>query len=583
MLYYGDNLPILRNRDYFPTESIDLVYLDPPFNSNQDYNVLFGEQDGTRSAAQIEAFTDTWRWDVVARHAFDETVELGGRVAEALVAFRSLVGESDMLAYLSMMAPRLVELRRVLRSPGSIYLHCDPTASHYLKILLDAVFGPRSFRNEVVWKRSSAHTARKFAPVHDVILFYTKSDEWTWNPAFAPLPQDTIDRWYNNVEPATGRRFNRADMTAAGIRTGESGAEWRGVDPTKKGRHWAIPRLAREAIGDGGTLESLEALDKAGRLFWPKRPGGSPMFKRYLEEAVGVPALDVISDIPPLNNATRERLGFPTQKPEALLEKIISLSSNPGDTVLDPFCGCGTTIASAQELGRRWIGIDVTHLAITLIRSRMADSYGDRISYVVVGEPADVAGATALAKQDRYQFQWWALGKIRARPFTEERKKGADSGIDGKLFFREKEGGPVKSIVIQVKSGGLKLSEIRDFGRVIEREKAQLGVMITLEEPTRDMRTEAASMGYYKPEYRLSDDDKYDRYQILTTRDLFEGKQPAYPPFRNVTFKAAPVAPPAKSKPKHRIKKLSLPGFPGQGVLRADEGDSETDSGEPPD
>jgi DNA modification methylase len=578
MLYWGDNLELLRDRDKFPTESIDLVYLDPPFNSNQDYNVLFAEQNGSRSAAQIGAFTDTWRWDIAARRAFDETIEQGGRVAEALVAFRSLVGESDMLAYLSMMSPRLVELRRVLTRTGSLYLHCDPTASHYLKILLDSVFGAQSFRNEVVWKRSSAHTAKKYAPVHDVILFYTKSDDWVWNPAYTPLPQETIDKWYNNVEPETGRRFNRADMTAAGVRTGESGAEWRGINPTAKGRHWAIPRLARETIGSGSTLQALEELDKAGRLFWPKMKGGTPMFKRYLEEAVGVPALDVIADVPPLNNATRERLGYPTQKPEALLERIISLSSNPGDTVLDPFCGCGTTIASAQKLGRRWIGIDVTHLAITLIRSRLADSYGDKLTYKVEGEPADLTGAEALAKLDRYQFQWWALGKIGARPVAEERKKGADSGIDGKLFFREKENGAVKTLVIQVKSGTLKLSEVRDFARVIEREKAQIGVLLTLDEPTRDMRAEAASMGFYKPEYRLSQDDKYDRYQILSIRQLFppEGARPQFPPFRNVTFKPAPEAPPVKPTPKHRIKKLSLPGFPGQGVLRADR----TDDGE---
>jgi hypothetical protein len=317
----------------------------------------------------------------------------------------------------------------------------------------------------------------------------------------------------------------------------------------------------------------MEELIREGRVI-QTTPGAVPQYKRYLDEMPGVPLQDLWTDLGVVAAQAAERLGYPTQKPEALLERVIRTSSNPGDTVLDPFCGCGTTVAAAQKLGRRWVGIDITHLAITLIKSRLDDAYGDRVSYVVVGEPADVAGADALAKQDRYQFQWWALGKIGARPVAEERKKGADTGIDGKLFFREKQGGTVKTIVIQVKSGGLKLSEVRDFGRVIEREKAQIGVLLTLDEPTRDMLTEAASMGYYKPEYQLSPDYKFERYQILSIRQLFEGVKPQFPPFRNVTFKAAPEAPVVKAKPRHRMTRLSLPGFPGQGVLRADDEDA---------
>lgn len=546
MLYYGDNLPILRNRDYFPSESVDLVYLDPPFNSNQDYNVLFAEQDGSRSAAQIQAFTDTWRWDASARRQFDETVEAGGKAAEALAAFRSLVGESDMLAYLSMMAPRLTELRRVLRLTGSLYLHCDPTASHYLKVLMDSIFGPENFRNEIIWQRTTGKSwaTSKLPTAHDSVLSYQRSDDATWNLEGAFTPYDP-----ENLDEKTAGKYSHHDPYGRVYRLDNL------MSPAKD-----RPNLTYDFLGVTRvwrwTKDRMQRAYDAG-LVIQSGPGKVPQYKRYLDQSKGRMLNDVWADIPPLNSQAQERLGYPTQKPEVLLDRIIRTSSKPGDTVLDPFCGCGTTVAAAQKLGRRWIGIDVTHLAITLIRSRLADAYGDGVSYVVMGEPADLAGATALAKQDRYQFQWWALGKIRARPVAEERKKGADAGIDGKLFFREKENGHVKTMVIQVKSGALKLSEVRDFAQVIQREKAPIGVLLTLDEPTRDMRTEAATLGYYKPEYRLSEEDRYDRYQILTIRDLFEGKQPRYPPFRNVTFKAAPETPPSPKRGGRRQHRLS--------------------------
>ncbi|HEV2316683.1 MAG TPA: DNA methyltransferase [Thermoplasmata archaeon] len=581
MLYYGDNLQILRNSEYFPSQSVDLVYLDPPFNSNQDYNVLFAEQDGSRSAAQIRAFGDTWKWDSVARHTYDETVDAGGKAAEALGAFHALVGESDMLAYLSMMAPRLVELRRVLRPTGSIYLHCDPTASHYLKLLLDAIFGPVNFRNEIVWRRTAAHNdPGRLGRVHDAILFYSKTPDFKWNPpkvrrseesieasfkyAEGPPPDKEVITIASGQDPPSGyRRFQTVTMRSPHPRPNLT-YDYKGYKPHPNG--WSISR------------EIMERYDREGRLHFPSSPDGAIRLRMYLDESPDVPVQDIWTDIRKLEAVSAERLGYPTQKPEALLERIIAESSEPGDTVLDPFCGCGTTVAAAQNLGRRWIGIDITHLAITLIRSRLRDAYGDRVSYKVVGEPEDERGAEALRDLDRYQFQWWALGRIGARPVAEERKKGADSGVDGKLFFREKAGGSVKTIVIQVKSGSLKLSEVRDFAHVITREKAQIGVLLTLDEPSREMRTEAAGMGYYKPEYRLSQDDKYDKYQILTIRELFEGKQPAYPPFRNVTFKPAPAAPVSRSRGKTRIRKLSLPGFPGQAVLRNEEGDSDVES-----
>ena len=534
-LYYSDNLDVLRH--HIDDETVDLVYLDPPFNSNASYNVLFAERDGARAASQIKAFEDTWTWDDSAARSCQEVIESGGKVSEAMQAFRVLLGDSDMMAYLAMMGPRLVELRRVLKLTGSIYLHCDPTASHYLKLLMDAVFGPQSFKNEVIWKRSHAHnSARRFAPVHDVVLFYSKTDRHTWNPTFEPLPQNTIDQWYNNVDPETGRRFNRADLTAAGVRTGPSGSPWRGIDVTAKGRHWAIPGFVRHLVGDAETLGALDALDAAGRLFWPKREGGMPMLKRYLEEAKGASAQDVITDIPPLNNVAAERLGYPTQKPEELLERIITASSDEGDTILDPFCGCGTTIAAAQKLKRRWIGIDITQLAISLIRHRLTDSFGGRAKFQVIGEPVSLPDAEKLAHDDPYQFQWWALGLVGARPV--EGKKGADKGIDGRIYFHEGDTTKTKQIILSVKAGHVTVSQLRDLRGVLDREKAEIGVLLCMKDPTAPMRKECASAGFCTSPWGT-----HARLQILTVEDLLTGKGIDRPPSQtNVTYKRAPKA-----------------------------------------
>lgn len=536
LLYYGDNLDVLRR--HIDSESIDLIYLDPPFNSDASYNVLFAERDGTQAASQIKAFEDTWRWDESAARACAEIIEVGGRVSEAMQAFRTFLGDSDMMAYLAIMAPRLVELRRVLKPTGSVYLHCDPTASHYLKMLLDAVFGPEQFCNEIVWKRSHAHGgAKRFAPVHDVLLFYAKTEHHKWNPAYEPLPQTTIDQWYNNVEPDTGKCFNRADLTAAGVRSGSSGLPWRGIDVSAKGRHWAIPGFVRHLVGDKETLEALEALDAAGRLFWPKRAGGMPMLKRYLNEARGAAAQDIIIDIPPLNNVAAERLGYPTQKPEALLERIILASSDEGDTILDPFCGCGTTIAAAQRLDRGWIGIDITSLAISLIRHRLADSFGAAATYEVVGEPVSLPDAAKLADEDPYQFQWWVLGLVGARPV--EQKKGADKGIDGRIYFHEGSSDKTRQIILSVKAGHVNVGQVRELRGVLDREKAEIGVLLCMEEPTIPMRKEAASAGFYTSPW-----GRHPRLQILTVEDLLTGKAISRPPTQtSVTFRRAPKAP----------------------------------------
>ena len=529
-LYYGDNLHVLRNE--IASDSVDLIYLDPPFNSQASYNVLFKSPSGKAADAQIEAFEDTWHWGEQAERAFAEVLALPAtQAAELLRAMRSFLGENDMMAYLAMMAVRLVELHRVLKPSGSFYLHCDPTAGHYLKILIDAVFEPTNFRNEVIWKRTSAHnSAKRFGPVHDAIFFYSKSDKYTWNSATQPIPQETIDAWYNNVEPETGRRFNRADLTAPGVRSGSSGMAWREISPSAKGRHWAIPGYL--GMQNRDTLHALEELDATGRLHWPKR-GGMPMFKRYLDESPGIPAQDVIADIAPLNNSSSERLGYPTQKPVELLERLIFASSNPGDFVLDPFCGCGTTIHAAQKLGRAWIGIDVTHLAISLIERRLKDAF-PTISFDVHGTPKDLESAIDLARRDKYQFQWWAVSLVDARPHG-GKKKGADGGVDGILFFRSDKDKTEKALVSVKGGGNVGVGMVRDLIAVVEREKAAIGVLITLALPTRAMETEAAAAGFFESPF-----ESVPKLQIITLAELFHGIRPRIPRIDTAaTFNAA--------------------------------------------
>jgi DNA modification methylase len=526
----GDNLEILRRR-LIPDNSVDLIYLDPPFQSGKNYNLLFREQDGTRSESQKEAFEDTWEWNHLARATFDELIAIDTVVSRTLEGFRPIVSDSPMLAYMAMMAVRLIELYRVLKRTGSLYLHCDPTASHYLKIVLDAVFGPGCFKNELIWKRSSAHSgSKKYSPVHDTILFYTKSETYTWNQAYQPLPQQTADAWYNNVEEGTNLRFNRADLTASGKRDGASGKPWRGIDPTKKGRHWAVPGFVRELVPDlpSDTQEALERLDKIGRIHWPKKTDGMPMLKRYLSEAKGLPALDIITDISPLNNVDAERMGYPTQKPLALLERIVSASSNPGDVVLDPFCGCGTTIEAAHKLGRRWIGIDITHLAEKLIQDRLRDDISIG-SYSARYFPRDVESARRLAtskdKRARFHFQRWALELVGVYSDENDDNLGADGGIDGELMFQESgQKSRVKRIIFSVKSGGVSVKDVRDLTAVVgTASDAAMGILITLENPTDPMKKFAISVGDYvtTEAYRQ---EKFPKIQIITIGDLFDGK-----------------------------------------------------------
>jgi len=542
-LYYGDNLDILKR--YVKDESVDLVYLDPPFNSNATYNVLFKEKDGSEAASQIRAFDDTWTWGQDDESVFAEIQLAGGKVADCLGAFRLFLGPCDMLSYLVMMAPRLVELHRVMKPTASIYLHCDPAASHYLKMLMDAIFGPENFQSEIIWKRTSSHNrAKRWGPVHDVLLFFSKSKSFTWNRVLQQYDEKYIQDYYKFTDEE-GRLYGIWDLTGPGVRTGDCGKPWHGIDPTNNKRHWEPPPdralpdsfVFPENYEKKSVQERLDILDAQGLIYWPEKENGIPRFKRYLLSGSGSAIQDIIIDIPAIGAQAAERLGYPTQKPVTLLERIIQASSNEGDVVLDPFCGCGTTIAAAQTLGRAWIGIDITFLAITLMKVRLRDSFGDAAKFNVLGEPVSVPDAERLAESDPYQFQWWALGLVNARPV--DQKKGADKGIDGRIVFMGDKPGTFESVILSVKAGKTGAAHVRDLIGVLEREKAAIGVLISMQEPTAPMKTEAATAGFFES---ATWNKKYPKVQLLTIADIMAGKQIEMPPIRQVnsTFKKAP-------------------------------------------
>ncbi len=459
LLYYGDNLTVLRRN--FPDESVDLVYLDPPFKSGQKHNLLFTERDGTRAASQEMAFEDTWEWNQAAWESYQETVRTGPEgVSQALQAFRKLLGTTDMLAYLSMMAPRLVELRRVLRRTGSIYLHCDPTASHYLKLLMDAVFGAKCFRNEIIWSyRRWPSPAKHYQRMHDVLLFY----------AADPSGPATFNVEYEPNSPSYVKRFKGKTQV---------------LDPETKTRKLTVDK-----------------------------------------ESKGLPRRDVW-ELSIIAGFKKERVGFPTQKPESLLDRIIRTSSNKGDTVLDPFCGCGTTVTVAKKLERRWIGIDITPIAIEVMKTRLERDYGEEVhqSYEIRAEPASVDDALVLAGEDKYEFQWWVLRQIGAA--RAPHKKGADQGIDGRVYFHDQAGGETRQAVISVKGGATGPSHVRDLRGVMEREQAAIGVLVTIKQPTRKMLAEAAEAGAF---YSDALGHMIPRLQILTVEDLLADKSFEHP------------------------------------------------------
>jgi site-specific DNA-methyltransferase (adenine-specific) len=535
-LLFGDNINWLRDTKMFPDASVDLVYLDPPFNSNADYNLLFKEASGEESQAQFHAFTDTWHWADAAdtyrefRDSCKNTAVMD--MVESLYGF---LRTSPMMAYIAMMAPRLVELRRVLKATGSLYLHCDPTASHYLRLLLDGIFSASHFHNEIIWKRTSAHAnvEQKYGAIHDCILFYSAGERMTWNQLYTPYTEEYLAMFFDQTDER-GRKYFRRDLTAAmSHASGGQLYEWHGVRPPPT-RCWSK------------TKENMDELEAKGRIHWPKKKGGMPRLKVYPEDVPGVPIQDIWGDIKTMHNLSSERLGYPTQKPQALLERIIQVSSNPGDIVLDPFCGCGTTVHAAEKLGRTWIGIDITYLAVNIIKNRLQDAFGDDVKYEEKGQPTDFQSAKALAQLDKWQFQHWALSLLDARPLREGDGKGADRGVDGMLFFYESEDKRQK-ILVQVKGGGVQRNDVAALLGDVNNQKFAGGVLLTLEKPSAPMRLEAADAGRYKS--KVWHDKDYPKIQILTIEGLLNKTERVdAPPQQNPFAKAQREAKPEKQE-----------------------------------
>jgi site-specific DNA-methyltransferase (adenine-specific) len=546
-LYYGDNLHVLR--DYIKDESVDLIYLDPPFNSKRDYNLLFktpkppkkvdgksaikAEEPQTEYAdASITAFEDTWHWGQQAEDEFREILKCGNTdVAELIQALRAFLKENDMMAYLVMMCNRLLELHRVLKSTGSLYLHCDPTASHYLKIVLDGVFGKENYRNEISWRRSQpkSHTSVNFANCRDIILRFSKSDKVVFNKVFGDHDESYIEQFYRYTD-ADGRRYRLGDIT----------------NPNKN-----RPNLTYEFLGVTRvwrwTKERMQKAYEEG-LVYQSKPGTVPQEKRYLDEMGGQPISDDWDDIEHLHGSNAEFMGYPTQKPVVLLDRIISASSNEGDVVLDPFCGCGTAVHAAEKLKRQWIGIDITHLAVSLIEKRMKEAFpylANKEAFEIIGTPQDLGAARDLAERDKHQFQLWACTLVGAQPYKGG-KKGADGGIDGVLWIEV--GGAGKSsqtekVIVQVKGGiHVNRANIATLKGDIDREKAAIGLFITLTEPTQPMKTEAAAAGHWESPVTFGDRQDFPRIQILTIEGLLSGKErPQFPDLSRgeQTFKKA--------------------------------------------
>jgi len=538
-LFYGDNLSILQQ--HVLDVSVDLCYLDPPFNSNRDYNVLFREQSGRESPAQIKAFGDTWNW-AGAAEAWAEFAALCPvpKVIELMRGFHNTLGENDVMAYLVMMAPRLYHLWRVLKPTGSLYLHCDPTASHYLKLILDGIFGAKNYRNEITWKRNftkkgSQHEMTRFANNADIIFFYGKSRETPFRTQYFAKPLEEVADLYDKVDEQ-GRRFKSEPIELPGMMARANLVyEFMGYTPI---HGWMMSR------------EKLQELDDAGKLYFTKN--GKPRRKNFLEDYVGTQVDNIWTDILPVGQKQSEGQGYPTQKPIALLERIINASSNPGDVVLDPFCGCGTAIVAAQKLGRQWLGIDVTPIATSLIQKRLFDQFEARDirllsaadkanavtlarAFSVEGLPTDETGARAMFEADHKKFEMWAVGLVPAIP---QEKKGADGGIDGLAYF-DVGAKELTKAVIQVKGGKVGSPGVQQLRGAMSGLNAALGFYVTLEAPTRNMKAEALSAGYYKAATGVG--RQVPAMQIRTIAELLDGHGFEFPVTvgSNVSFKSA--------------------------------------------
>ncbi|HKC65064.1 MAG TPA: DNA methyltransferase [Pyrinomonadaceae bacterium] len=516
LLYYGDNLDVLRR--HIHDETVDLCYIDPPFNSKRNYNQIYNNI-GQEDHAQAQAFVDTWTWDDHANDCLGQILTNVNAVQtpqsiDLIYGLDKVLGRGSLFAYLVNMTVRIAEIRRVLKPTGSFYLHCDPTASHYLKLICDSIFVSQGgdFKSEIIWKRSSAHSdtkqgRRQHGRIHDVILFYVKGNNWIWNPIYTPYDEDYANQMYKYTEPKTGRRYGLFDLTGpGGAAKGNPQFEIMGVT-----RYWRFSEAkVRELIEQGRIVQMA--------------PGSVPRQKRYLDEMPGIPLQDVWTDIYPIGAQAAERLGYPTQKPESLLERIIGSSSNEGDTVLDAYCGCGTTTSVAQRLKRRWIGIDITYQSISLVLRRLEKAFGKKVlgQITLNGIPRDVESAVALAhkKDDRVrkEFEKWAVLTYTNNRAIINDKKGADRGIDGTAYFMTSKKDNAK-IVFQVKSGHVGRSVIATLRGDMEREKAAMAVLITLEKPSHVMVEEAKAAGTYHHEMMGR---SYDRIQIVTIKEIIQ-------------------------------------------------------------
>ncbi len=532
-LYYGDCLTIMR--DHMKLGSADLIYLDPPFNSNREYNAIYKDETGRPLPDQINAFCDLWELNEERERALRTMPVLmreSGIADEAVEFWRLWMNalrktNPRLLAYLSYMVERLLFMKGILKPTGSIYLHCDPTASHYIKIMMDAIFGHENFRSEIIWKRTSAHSSTKgWGPVHDTILLYSGGTQYTWNRTYQPYEDSYVENFYRHNDKKG--RFRIGDMTAAGARRGESGQPWRGIDPGS--RHWAPSRSfpGGETLPDS-THAALDALDKMGRIHWPKR-GGKPGFKRYFHEMPGMALQDIIYDLPPIGARAEERMGYATQKPLALLERIIKASSNEGDVVFDPFCGCATTMEVAHQLRRQWIGIDIAIHAIKRVakvrlQERMRLVEGE--DFAIEGVPQNIEGARDMWSRDKYHFQKWAVEQVDG--FVTTRQSG-DGGVDGRIYFAMPETDarkrrPLESMAIEVKGGkNVGINVVRELRGVLDNDHALMAGLIVMEplgeRKERNFRKFMADAG---------DMDvlgmKYARMQMLTVRDILDGKR----------------------------------------------------------
>ena len=513
-LLYGDNLEWLPQ---VATESVDLVYLDPPFNSNRAYNVIFARRASSSDTAQIQAFDDTWRWTQVTEQQFTDLVNGGvpDTVSDALRAMHTLLGENDGLAYLVNMAPRLVEMHRVLRPTGSLYLHCDPTMSHYLKVLLDAIFGVENFRNEIIWKRTATKgdARRKFGSVHDLLLFYSKTMGVVFQASEVPHGDQYLSRF--TLDDHNGRGpYEGAPLDSPNPRPNLTYA-YKGFPPPRNG--WRV------------SVEVMEQLDRDSRLIFPRSQAGRIRRKNYLQELRGRPIGDVWTDISPLNSQAAERLGYPTQKPVALLERVLAASTSAGDVVLDPFCGCGTTIDAAIKMDRQWLGIDITYIAVGLIQARLKDTYGESIAktYTVVGIPRDLPGAQALFDQSPFDFERWAVTLADGTP---NQKQVGDRGIDGVIRFLNDSKGKAAGgrVLVSVKGGkSVNPAMVRDLVGTVDSQKAEMGVLITMVPPTPGMVEAANHSGSY---VWPVNGQSFPRVQIITVPELLNFKRPKMPP-----------------------------------------------------